>query len=291
MMPGTPGASYDAEQLMISGAVRFVTESVSSARADNEVASKARAEAIRLGWEHVARKDLAARLKPVSVADVLIFGADGARLVRYQEGAKTASFRFHPSTAPLRIKNLARGGTDVMAAAMGLGSGDEVLDCTMGLGADAIVAAFIAGPNGRVQALEASEEVFAAVDIGMRDYDGDYLIKEATGRISRLMSDYRQALRGYEDGSFDVVYMDPMFLTRVSSATPIDAIRPWACGEYPSWEDILHAARVSRRRFVMKVRKGERASLPYDMGRIMVFHSSHAGPVEYIGIEKGRMQQ
>ena len=272
-----------------SGAIRLVTESVSAARACNDTAARARAESERIGWEHIDRKDLPSRLKEASLADVLVFGADGARLIRYEEGILVQSFRFHPSTAPLRIGNLARGGSDVMAGAMGLRAGDAVLDCTMGLGADAIVAAFIAGPKGSVEAIEASEEVFTAVDIGMRGYVGDERVAEAIRRITRRRADYRKELRGFPDGSFDIVYMDPMFQTRTVKATPIDAIRPWALGAYPGWEDILEAARVARRRFVMKVRKGERASLPYDMDAVRVFHSSHAGPVEYIGIEKGVM--
>ena len=285
LMPGTRGAPTELSKVI--GVSRIVTESVSSARARNEVASKARAEALRIGWEHVEREDLPARVKEASNADVLIFGADGARLVRYEGGEKAATFRFHPSTAPLRIENIERGGADVMASAMGLRADDEVLDCTMGLGADAIVTAFVVGPGGSVEALESSEEIFTAVDIGMRGYSGDRRVEESIGRIARRRADYRKVLKTLDDGAYDIVYMDPMFQTKVRPATPIDAIRTWACVDYPSWEDILDAARVARRRFVMKVRKGERASLPYDMERIEVFHSSHAGPVEYIGIEKG----
>lgn len=272
-----------------AGILKLVTESVSAARAASEVAARAKAEASRIGWEYIGREDLPSRVKDALVADVMVFGADGARLVRYLAGARAEAFRFHPSTAPLRIENILRGGLDVCTSAMGLRSGDTVLDCTMGIGADAIVAAYAVGLCGSVEALEASEEIFTAVDIGMRAYAADELIVEAIGRITRRHADYRRALRVLQDGSYDVVYMDPMFQTKVRSATPIDAIRSWALGDYPSWEDICEAVRVSRRRFVMKVRKGERASLPYDMERMRVFHSSHAGPVEYIGIEKGVM--
>lgn len=284
---GLPAVAAETGQT--AGILRLVTESVSAARAASKVTDKARAEAKRIGWEHIGRQNLTARVKDALIADVLIFGADGARLVRYAAGAKVAAFRFHPSTAPLRIDNIARGGLDVCISAMGLRSGDRVLDCTMGIGADAIVAAYATGPCGRVEALEASEEIFMAVDIGMRAYMADDRIVEAIGRVKRRHADYRRELRVLQDCSYDLVYMDPMFRTKVSSATPIDAIRAWAMGDYPSWEDILEAARVARRRFVMKVRKGERASLPYDMEMIKVFHSSHAGPVEYIGIEKGGM--
>lgn len=287
-----PAKGMPAASEVIGGAAvaaRLVTESVSAARAGNEIAGRAKAEAIRIGWEHVGREKLAERLQEALAADVLVFGADGVRLVRYLGGTRVAAFKFHPSTAPLRIENIARGGADVCCLAMGLRGGDSVLDCTMGLGADAIVAAYATGPCGSLVALEASEEIFTAVDIGMRGYAADDRIVEALGRIARRHADYREVLRELDEGSYDVVFMDPMFKTKVSSATPIDAIRAWAFNAYPSWEDVLEAARVARRRFVMKVRKGERASLPYDMERMRVFHSSHAGPVEYIGMEKGVM--
>ncbi len=286
-MPILHGSGECEERSTKLRSSRFATESVSAARSGSGLIAKARTEAGRIGWEYVGRKDLPARLKEASLADVLVFGADGVRLVRYEQGLKSASFKFHPSTAPLRMDNISRGGTDVMASAMGLGSGDAVLDCTMGIGSDAIVAAFVVGSGGTVDALEASEELFAAVDLGMRGYSGNASTEEAIRRISRRRESYKKALRSIPDGSYDIVYMDPMFQTKVSSSTPIDAIRAWACGDYPSWEDLCEAARVARRRFVMKVRKGERDSLRYDMDRMRIFHSSHAGPVEYIGIEKG----
>lgn len=286
-MPAETGGGPKGPE--VARPLRLVTESVSAARSCGFLVDKAKSEAGRIGWEYTGREGLKERVKDALLADVLVFGSDGVRLSRYAEGLKKASFRFHPSTAPLRIGNLLKGGSDVMAGAMGLGDGDSVLDCTMGIGSDAIVASFVVGCRGSVKALEASEEIFTAVDMGMREYRGDARIEGAISRILRSRESYRKALMGMPDGSFDIVYMDPMFQTKVSSANPIDAIRTWACGDYPSREDLLEAARVARRRFVMKVRKGERGSLPYDMGRMTVFHSSHAGPVEYIGIEKGGM--
>ena len=62
----------------------------------------------------------------------------------------------------LRIKHLASGQPDSMVTAAGLKKGDHVLDCTMGMGADAIVASFVVGDQGRVVSLE-SEPVIAAI--------------------------------------------------------------------------------------------------------------------------------
>lgn len=57
---------------------------------------------------------------------------------------------FHPSMSFPRIKAIKQGKPDHMVEAMALTEGDMVLDCTMGLGADAIVASYIVGPSGRV---------------------------------------------------------------------------------------------------------------------------------------------
>ena len=48
-------------------------------------------------------------------------------------------FFFHPSMSAVRVKRLRSGGDDPLAASSGMRRGDEVLDCTLGLGADAIV--------------------------------------------------------------------------------------------------------------------------------------------------------
>lgn len=58
--------------------------------------------------------------------------------------------------AELRIKNIIDGNPDHMTTVMGLTKGMSALDCTLGLGTDAIVASYIAGESGLIQALEGS---------------------------------------------------------------------------------------------------------------------------------------
>ena len=57
---------------------------------------------------------------------------------------------FHPNMSQLRIKNIRMGDEDHMTAAMDLKEGMSVLDCTLGFGADAIVASFVTGESGSV---------------------------------------------------------------------------------------------------------------------------------------------
>ena len=70
-----------------------------------------------------------------------------------------AEQRWHPGMGGLRAKRFLAGeritGDSFLEAAR-LRPGDAVLDCTLGLGADALVAAAAVGPGGRVVGLEGS---------------------------------------------------------------------------------------------------------------------------------------
>jgi len=61
-------------------------------------------------------------------------------------------FFFHRGMAELRILNYIRSGHDPLVAAMGLTPGMSVLDCTLGLAGDALVASYAAGTTGRYMA-------------------------------------------------------------------------------------------------------------------------------------------
>ena len=66
----------------------------------------------------------------------------------YQDGTRLI---FHRGMSELRILNLIRSGSDPLVAALGIEKGMSILDCTLGLASDALVAAFAAGsgPCGR----------------------------------------------------------------------------------------------------------------------------------------------
>ncbi|OQB47544.1 MAG: Ribosomal RNA small subunit methyltransferase J [Firmicutes bacterium ADurb.Bin153] len=264
----------------------FVTVSVGLDRkADERAEAAAAAEAASIGWEYVRRKRLAGRLSEVREADVLVFETESVRLIRCSFGKETCSLRFHPSTAPLRIAQAKAGKEDVMVGAMRLRKGDSVLDCTMGLGSDALVAAWTVGESGHVVALEASRPIYLAMDYGMRGYRADADVASAASRIERINEGYSPYLRGCGDGSFDVVYMDPMF-ARPVPGTPVDSLRTWAVAGMPGHEDLEHALKAARRRVVIKVRKGEAEKDLRALPGFCVFHSSRSGSVEYVGFEK-----
>ena len=122
---------------------------------------------------------------------------------------------FHPNMAHLRLKNLRFGsaGTgDRMVEAMGLSHGMNVLDCTLGFGADAIVASFAVGPEGKVTGIESQPLIETVVGYGLAHFKAEnWPIQEAMRGIETVCADAFSYLKQQEDDSLDVVYFDPMY--------------------------------------------------------------------------------
>lgn len=207
----------------------------------------ARALAEELGLPYVARRGSLAGL-----------GATAALVVtreRLVVHTAAGEIFFHPGMARPRVRELERGKPDVMVEAMGLRPGDSVLDCTLGLGSDAIVAAYVVGEQGRVVGLEAVAALAAVVRWGLKHYDpGHDGLREAMRRIEVVHADHNDYLAALPPGSFDIVYFDPMFREPVMESAHM---RPWrvlACHRPLTRATIAAARRVARRRVVVKER-------------------------------------
>lgn len=163
---------------------------------------------------------------------------------------------FHPGMAPGRIRRAARGRRDTMLEAMGLNQGDEVLDCTLGLGNDAIVAAWAVGPLGKVVGIEFSAALAEIARAGLRDYrESDPDAAEAMRRIEVVCADHLMHLMSCPDQSYDVVYFDPMFREPLRLSSGIAGLRRFACHAKLSGNAVREATRVARRRVVIKDRR------------------------------------
>ncbi len=220
-----------------------------SRRPSVEEESQAQALARELGLPFRPRtgslKDLGARAALVVTRERLVV----------QTGA--GEIFFHPSMARPRIRSLERGQPDVMVEAMGLRPGDWVLDCTLGLGSDAMVAAYVVGDAGRVVGLEAVPVLAAIVRWGLVHYDpGHEGLGAAMRRIEVVQTDHDAYLAGLPAGSFDVVYFDPMFRDPVTESAHMRPWRAMACHRPLTRETIAAARRVARRRVVVKERSG-----------------------------------
>ncbi|WP_107951380.1 class I SAM-dependent methyltransferase [Lysinibacillus parviboronicapiens] len=174
---------------------------------------------------------------------------------RYDYYAFEASepFFFHPNSAAFRLKRVARGETDPFLEAMQLNAGDSVLDCTLGLAADAMLAAYTVGNAGRVTGVEANPNVAFIVEQGMQAYDTSELPLTACMRqIEVVQAEAVTYLKSLPDNAFDVVYMDPMFEEIIDEANNFQALR--LAGEHLvlTEEWVSEARRVAKKRVVLK---------------------------------------
>jgi len=166
------------------------------------------------------------------------------------------TFRYHPNMATMRIRALSQHNNDGFVDALQLTAGARVLDCTCGLGADAIVAAHVVGPTGRVRTLESSALLARLVAHGMAHYTlaTPPELVPAMRRIEALHADFATYLRQEADNAWDIVYFDPMFAETIDMAPGLDLVRRLATPGGPSADDVQEARRVAQRWVVMKDR-------------------------------------
>jgi 16S rRNA (guanine1516-N2)-methyltransferase len=166
--------------------------------------------------------------------------------------------RFHPNMAKHRILNLRRGGFDKMQQSMSLSAGDSILDCTLGLGTDAVVASFVVGQKGQVVALESELPIYLLVAEGLTSYFLPHMdfLQEPMRRIETHHQESYSFMIDVPDRSFDIVYFDPMFRVPARKSTGILDIRGMSNPAAVTSEHVREAMRISRRAVVLKERTG-----------------------------------
>ncbi len=180
---------------------------------------------------------------PEDAEALLVLGGDGWTL-RHAEGV----LRFTPGMAQLRIKRIDQGFEEDMLIRVGeLRAGDHVLDCTMGLGSDALVCARVVGPNGRVVALEKSIALHALATDALRRPWG-----EGFAQIEVRHADSAQVLPTLPPKSFDIVLFDPMFGRPNKSSQAFDMLRHFADPSELTAQMLSDARKVARRWVVVK---------------------------------------
>lgn len=160
---------------------------------------------------------------------------------------------FHPSLSFVRAKRLMNGEPDTLLAVSGAEPGDEVLDCTAGLGSDAIVFSLAVGENGVVTAVESEPALYVIVREGLTRYETAVeSFNEAMRRVRLVNVDHLTELRQRPDRSVDIVYFDPMFRQPVEQSSAIGALRQTANHSPLKREAIEEAKRVARKRVILK---------------------------------------
>lgn len=235
----------------------IVTTSLRALSADVGLAERLAGE---IGADYVARlgRQLAVIQEEFQTPCVIVL--EHGQPVVYQDGTR---FFFHRGMAELRMLNILRTGHDPMVRAMNLSPGMSVLDCTLGLAADALVAAFIVGDGGMVLGLEASPVVAALtrwglLEIQAADSDAREQTRQAARRIQVRQANHQEYLAGLADNSFDVVYFDPMFRRPQATSCGIQPLRIFADTAPLNQAAIRDALRVARLRVVVKESQGSR---------------------------------
>lgn len=207
-----------------------------------------------LGAKFVEREDFSfdALKKIHNVENILLVKKNSLSIV-----TAAGEFFFHPNTAHLRIKNLRCGDGDRLIDALKISAGASVLDCTLGLGSDAIVESFVVGNSGKVVAVEVNPLIAEVVRHGLKNFSDDSpQILDAMRRIEVVNADCENFLATCADNSFDAVYFDPMFRRAVKKSSGINPIRPLADARPLTEEIVRKARRVAKFRVVMKEHSG-----------------------------------
>ncbi|MDO4541155.1 MAG: hypothetical protein Q4B48_08735, partial [Syntrophomonadaceae bacterium] len=153
------------------------------------------------GGEYVQRKgrSLERLQKEYDAAGVIVWRHDKGPVL-YRHGAQ--ELFFHPSMAKNRLAAWRKHAIiDAMAAVAGLKKGDCWLDCTAGLGSDAITAAYFA--EREVIALESEPVIALVVKWGMRCYQTQMTwLKESISRVNIINIEHQVFLELQPDESF-----------------------------------------------------------------------------------------
>ena len=170
---------------------------------------------------------------------------------------------FHPGLFKIRLLNYLRTGHEAMIDAMNLREGDNVLDCNLGLGQDALLSAFVS--KREVVGVEKDPVIAEMVRRGLRTYVPKGKLKVAAGAFKRIVivvGDNYEYLRKQGDKSFDIVYFSPMFINPKWHCDVMAPMREVAVKDFLTSELLEEAERVARKRVVIKINKGVKDLFP-----------------------------
>ena len=122
-----------------------------------------------------------------------------------------------------------------------------VLDCTLGMASDSIVASYVVGESGKVTGLEGNEYMAYIMENGLKTWSSSVSeIDEAMQKNSSKANGAFFILAQCEDNSYDVVYFDPMFEETVIESDGIKGLKHFALYHDITDETIAEAKRVAK---------------------------------------------
>ncbi len=191
---------------------------------------------------------------------------------------------FHPSMAKNRLSFYRKKGLrDMMMKAIDISPGDSFLDCTFGLGSDAIVASYFS-ESGDIVGLESSAPIARVVGWGMKSYSSRMLwLDSAIHRIKLINHEHRDFLQALAPNSFDIIYFDPMFREPMMKSVSMNPLRPLTNNHALLPESIQAALKAARKRVVIKERLSSGEHERLGVHRIM---QSKNNPIAYGILDK-----
>lgn len=220
-------------------------------RTNDEMVDLAKTIAGELEAVYIQRnKRSIANLQKLTGEDILVVGKN--RIEIHPIYGEEPLF-FHPNSAMFRMKRIMNGEHDPFIQASGLMEGNTILDCTLGLGSDSIVASFVVGGTGKVMSLEGNKYLYYLLKGGLKSWDTGYpIMNEAMVRIEVNLNTYESFLAACPSKSFDVVYFDPMFEETIEESEGIKGLRNFALYSTLSPEAVKEAKRVAKQKIVLK---------------------------------------
>ncbi|CAD2071652.1 hypothetical protein GCM10007275_13960 [Jeotgalicoccus coquinae] len=218
----------------------------------NEITlQKAKDIAGRYELEFIMRKKRSVKeLKERYDDDILVVGNDELSISTI---SNDGSVKYHPNFSMVRAKRLLNNEHDALVEAAELKAGMSFLDCTMGLGADSVIAAMTVGPAGQVTALEHSFILYLLTKEGLVSYNANNdSINRAMRSVEALYVNHEEYLKRLPDNSFDIVYFDPMFGEEISNSQSLRTITSVTDTETLSEIAIEEAKRVASKKVVLK---------------------------------------
>ncbi|WP_102274850.1 class I SAM-dependent methyltransferase [Cytobacillus massiliigabonensis] len=220
-------------------------------RTNEEMAKKAIRVAQDLGGRFVQRKKRSVKMiQQVEKEDCIVVGKEKLELYPMED---SEPFFFHPNSAMFRVKRLMRGESDPFVDAARLQAGKTLLDCTLGLASDSIVASYIVGKEGKVTGLEGNPYLGYIVKNGLHSWQsGISEMDQAMKRIQVINTFSLSFLKSIPDQSYDCVYFDPMFEEPTLDSDGIKALKRFAIYEEMTEQLIDEAKRVAKECVVLK---------------------------------------
>ena len=192
-------------------------------------------------------------LQDMQIDALLIAGKKGPQLY-----SREGMLLYHPGLGKVRWQRVVqRHENDNFLTAMDIRPGQRILDCTVGLAADALLASHAAGETGKVIGLEASLPLWFLTNRGVMLYKSKFpeMVQDLQ-RIEIIHAEASAYLKAVPEDCFDVVYFDPMFRQPVRKSSEMVPLRPLAYDEPLSPATVDLALKVAPR-VVIKERSVE----------------------------------